>query len=361
MPRFSNSSIVNIVGEIAGASPSLAFTDTTASAKSLTIAVDGNKADFRESAGAASSFLNLDLTNKTLGLDAAAYAKTALYINNSAGLGMVLKAGSASNTRSPLVFQQSDGTIKTVINSVGAYYSVAFLVISGDFSATLGADGSLATFNGGQTGLTAMAEFVADVQYAIVAKAYNSVSPLGTNFVGLDKDLNFTFAIESTGALTWGAGATKASMDLIVLRDAPNTLAQRNGNADQNWVLGGANGVGMQIRSLAELHTLAAAGTSDTTMTAPANSLVVGVCMRVTTTITGCTTLDVGIAGATTRYGTGIALTSGTTSVSPGTTNPSLYSSATKVRFSAIGGGASFTAGVIRVVLYYIDLTAPTS
>jgi hypothetical protein len=56
---------------ITNTAPGLAFTDTTASAKSLTIAVDANAADFRESAGAASSLLKLDLANNRVGIGVA--------------------------------------------------------------------------------------------------------------------------------------------------------------------------------------------------------------------------------------------------------------------------------------------------
>lgn len=52
---------------VSNTAPGIAFTDTTASAKSLTIAVDANLADIRESAGAASSLLNLDLNNNAVG------------------------------------------------------------------------------------------------------------------------------------------------------------------------------------------------------------------------------------------------------------------------------------------------------
>ena len=45
----------------------------------------------------------------------------------------------------------------------------------------------------------------------------------------------------------------------------------------------------------------------------------------------------------------------------PGVTNPTVYGTATAIRFTAVGGGASFTAGVIRVVVHYISLTPPTS
>lgn len=53
---------------ISNTAPKLMFTDTTASAKGLTIAVDANVVDLRESAGAANSLLVLDLANNRVGV-----------------------------------------------------------------------------------------------------------------------------------------------------------------------------------------------------------------------------------------------------------------------------------------------------
>jgi len=192
---------------------------------------------------------------------------------------------------------------------------------------------------------------------------------LQANYLALKSGSTPTLYFQSTttGALAFfnGAGAAPTSLgfgtDLFLVRDAADTLALRNSNNNQTMRFGGANAAYCQISTLNESHTLAAAATSDTTIQFPANSIGLGVTIRVTTLITGCASLDVGIAGATTRYGTGIALTAGTTNVSPGATNPSIYASATSVRFTAVGGGASFTAGVIRTTLHYISLSAPTS
>lgn len=167
-----------------------------------------------------------------------------------------------------------------------------------------------------------------------------------TTFVA--EDTNITDSASAAGSLLrrWQVGSVK----IAALGKAGN------------WEVNGRpNGQLLGMKTATELHTLALAATSDTTITAPANSLVLGVTIRVTTEITGCTTLDLGVAGATTRYGTGIALTAGTTNASPGTTNPTIYGAATAIRFSAVGGGASFTAGIIRVTIHYLDLTAPTS
>lgn len=56
---------------LGGSAPTMTLTDTTASAKSLTVAVDANLAQFRESAGAAGSLMVLDLANNRVGINAA--------------------------------------------------------------------------------------------------------------------------------------------------------------------------------------------------------------------------------------------------------------------------------------------------
>jgi hypothetical protein len=54
--------------DISNAAPSFQMTDTTASAKSLRLVVDANVANFYEAAGAAGDILSLDLTNKRVGI-----------------------------------------------------------------------------------------------------------------------------------------------------------------------------------------------------------------------------------------------------------------------------------------------------
>ena len=125
-------------------------------------------------------------------------------------------------------------------------------------------------------------------------------------------------------------------------------------------LINATNGQECKLKTLTELHTLAAAGTSDTTIQVPDDALVLFVAIRVTTEITGCTTIDVGTAADTTRYGTGIALIATTIDKGP-ETDSAPYAAAASIRFSAIGGGASFTAGVIRTVIYYFEATEPTS
>lgn len=169
-------------------------------------------------------------------------------------------------------------------------------------------------------------------------------------------------ALRATAVIGWASNSPSFDApDVQLSRGGAGILDLVNGNADQAMRFFSTNSANAKVTSTSELHTLAAAATSDTTVQFPANCIPLGVTIRVTTLITGCTTLDVGISGATTKYGTGLALTANTTNASAGLTSPAIPAAATSVRFSAVGGGASFTAGVIRVTLHYISLSAATS
>ena len=107
-----------------------------------------------------------------------------------------------------------------------------------------------------------------------------------------------------------------------------------------------------------EVHTLAAAATSDTTtISIPSGARLLGVSMNVNTAITGCTTWDAAfVTGSTTTIKTGNALTLDTKVdvMLP----DEITSGVAEIRFTAQGGGASFTAGAIEVVVYYETLTS---
>lgn len=68
VPLLESANIFTATQTISNTAPTLVMTDTTASAKSLTVEVDANKANLRESAGAAGSLLVLDLANNRVGI-----------------------------------------------------------------------------------------------------------------------------------------------------------------------------------------------------------------------------------------------------------------------------------------------------
>jgi len=162
--------------------------------------------------------------------------------------------------------------------------------------------------------------------------------------------------------IIFGSGIN-SEVDAVLTRDsAGGTLALKHGTASNPTAMrfyGGNLGY-LQVKAVSELTAIAAAAFTDTTIQTPANSLILGVTVRVTVVIPTAATFDVGVAGATTRYGTGIAVAANTTNTSPGTTNPSLYSAATSIRITPNLQPAD-NSGRVRVTVHYIDLVAATS
>lgn len=94
----------------------------------------------------------------------------------------------------------------------------------------------------------------------------------------------------------------------------------------------------------------------------PAGAVVVGVLVRVTTLITASAGTGFTIGDGTTadRWGSAVALAAGTTTTGANfkaaTAPNQAYAAATNVVLTMTGG--SFTAGAVRIVVYYWDFTA---
>lgn len=89
----------------------------------------------------------------------------------------------------------------------------------------------------------------------------------------------------------------------------------------------------------------------------PNRAIVLGVAARTTLAITGATSYGVGVAANTTQFGNLLAVTLGATNV--GVIGPAGFYADTKVRVSANGG--TFTAGKVRLVVYFLEMSAPTA
>jgi hypothetical protein len=124
-----------------------------------------------------------------------------------------------------------------------------------------------------------------------------------------------------------------------------------------------------KLQRLEESITLSTGGTTTNSSAnlLPANSLVLGVSARITTTITTATDWSVGDGTTAARFSSANStLTSGTTSVglnhwkgavSTDATGPTQTSAAT-LRITTTGTPG---AGVIRVIVWSLVFTAPTS
>ena len=147
----------------------------------------------------------------------------------------------------------------------------------------------------------------------------------------------------------------EAGTGLVVLG---NGEARADAVVVKNTTEGGT--AGFNIKSARELHTLAAAATSDTTLNIPSGALLLGASFCVNTAITtsaASNTWDADyIGGSTTNL-----VTAGASGALNTKSNrlivPEVASAQTNIQFAA-PGAETFTAGVIEIIVYYIDTTS---
>jgi hypothetical protein len=89
----------------------------------------------------------------------------------------------------------------------------------------------------------------------------------------------------------------------------------------------------------------------------PDRAIVLGVASRTTQAITGATSYAVGTAANTTQFGDLLNIALGSTNV--GVVGPAGIYADTKARVTANGG--SFSGGKVRLVAYFLEMSAPTS
>lgn len=186
-------------------------------------------------------------------------------------------------------------------------------------------------------------------------------------------------AVSSDLQRVWrnGTDINSGANDFGIARSGVNvgkiTNASTGGGGLEISGAGASNGQILAVNSVSENTTLSTGGaTTDTVIQLPANSFIVSVTARITTSIAGVdsTALQIGDASVATRFGSTGTLTSGTTivglnhlqgGVAADNAGP-VQVSAASVRLTLSGGGDNTpSGGVVRVTIHYISLTAPTS
>lgn len=150
--------------------------------------------------------------------------------------------------------------------------------------------------------------------------------------------------------------------DLILQSDNANRV---NISATAGIAMGplpAANGQTMNVK----VATTSIATTSGATQTAtnliPAGCFYLGVTIRVTTAVTGATSIDIGDGSDADRWGDNIAVAlNTTTTMASATATGSGERQATALSVVLTANGSNFTGGAVRVTVYYLDLTAATS
>jgi len=182
-------------------------------------------------------------------------------------------------------------------------------------------------------------------------------------------------AVLTSGDLTLTAGNAVLTLGDLTLTDGDATLSSGNVAVTGTLTATSMSGTSAVIENAAEgrtgnlsiltareLHTLAAAGTSDTTtISIPSGAMVLGAAFNVDTAVSD----DGGDDTWSAAFVTGDASTLATAGAAAKDTKvetlvaPAITTDVTQIQFTAQGG--SFDAGVIDVVAYYIDLTALAS
>jgi hypothetical protein len=111
------------------------------------------------------------------------------------------------------------------------------------------------------------------------------------------------------------------------------------------------------LRAVEEELVLAGASLESATAIIPNRAIVFGVATRTTQALTGASSYDCGTAGETSKFGGSLGAAAGSTNL--GVIGPQAFYADTPIRLTANGG--AFTGGRVRLVLYYLALTAPSS
>lgn len=215
---------------------------------------------------------------------------------------------------------------------------------------------------------------------ASFSNAHTARYNLNSGTYGLQEAVNAA-AASSNGGVVWvqpsypgttsmitGLVAGNANVLVVDRRAGAWTPYVWSGSAYVASFINGQGANGTQVQILTKTTTIA--GAAGATITAsnfiPAGSLVLGLSSYVVSTFsnTSLTSMKIGDGTTTNQFSSAtMALTAGTTSnsVTDGAnTAPPFYKVATSVVVT--GNGASFAAnGSIRIVLFYITITAPTS
>lgn len=122
-------------------------------------------------------------------------------------------------------------------------------------------------------------------------------------------------------------------------------------------IVGTANGGAIRLVALEEELTLTGAFVDAATAVIADRMIVLAVASLTTQAITGATSYGVGVAGNNSQFGGSLGIALGSTNI--GVIGPTAFYSNTPIRVTA--AGSNFTGGKVRVVLYALAFTAPSS
>jgi hypothetical protein len=177
-------------------------------------------------------------------------------------------------------------------------------------------------------------------------------------------NFNIGLLMKSTLPISWGNADINGAADVLLYRDASNTLALRNeANAQESRVYGSytsaTNFQRMSIKTLRESSGALSGATYVTTIAIPAYANLIGVTTRVTTAVTGATDYDVGDGSDVDLWGAAIGVALGSQSrTADFTAVAAVGAAATSRTVTLTANGSNFTGGVVEICLHYLTTEA---
>ena len=139
------------------------------------------------------------------------------------------------------------------------------------------------------------------------------------------------------------------------VRDERLTVTYEDGTWRDGFALT-ANGGRLTLRAKEEEVALSGAFTETLDATfIPNRAVVIGLASRTTLAITGASSYAVGISGEAAKFGDLLGIALGSTNI--GVIGPTAFYADTKVRVTA--NGANFTGGKVRLICYFLEMSAP--
>ncbi len=201
---------------------------------------------------------------------------------------------------------------------------------------------------------------------AVALPAANAF-PTGTRLIVVDEtgicSSSLTITLNRAGADTIN-GATS-----LVL-NAAYAFAAIESNGSNAWtvldqgfvstlqtIAQGANGANIQAAVLEGLVTGLSGASVATSVQIPANCIVLGVGVRVTTAITGATSFSVGVTGTPGQFGSSLGISLNATNF--GLIGPTAFYTATNIILTA--AGSNFSGGAVRLSIHSLNANPSAS
>jgi hypothetical protein len=193
------------------------------------------------------------------------------------------------------------------------------------------------------------------------------LSALGNLLIGGTTDITGSGGLKvagTTDATSSITGAFRVGNDTAATTvSIGNGKLYTGGNAfvGGNLSKAGANGQLASVKQLTEETTITANATVATTIQIPANSIVLGVAVRVTTVVPDAATFTVTGTSSTTAFQTGASVSTAATTTDAGTKSCPYLNTAAQTITYTFNTSPLTTTGRIRIVINYIEITPPTS